>query len=216
MTRVRQIPGDWYHGVIPENVVCGPGSHIDSSYNLVGFRSQKDPGLTLGAWSAVFGAAQLIVGPDGEVTFGPYSGITGTLICAKSIEIGAHCMMAWASVVTDCWPAADTSLEERRAAIRLSCGSPLRPVPLPAKAESVVLEDSVWIGFGAVVLPGVRVGQGSIVGARTVVGEDVPPYSIVAGSPPRIVGKLAHTDTPAARQAALAKADAKATSKTDP
>jgi acetyltransferase-like isoleucine patch superfamily enzyme len=54
----------------------------------------------------------------------------------------------------------------------------------------IVLEDGVWVGFEAVVLKGVRVGEGAIVGARAVVTKDVPPYSIVAGNPASIIGRI--------------------------
>lgn len=45
----------------------------------------------------------------------------------------------------------------------------------------------VWIGAGATVMPGVEIGSGAIVAARSVVSADVPPYAIVAGNPARIV-----------------------------
>jgi virginiamycin A acetyltransferase len=50
-----------------------------------------------------------------------------------------------------------------------------------------VVEHDVWIGMEAVIMPGVRIGSGSIVAARSVVTHDVPPYSIVAGNPARVV-----------------------------
>ncbi len=50
-------------------------------------------------------------------------------------------------------------------------------------SETTVVEDDVWIGFGAVVLSGVTIGRGSIVAAGSVVTRDVPAYVIVAGSP---------------------------------
>ena len=53
----------------------------------------------------------------------------------------------------------------------------------------IVVEDDVWIGFGAVILPGVTIGRGSIVGAGTVVSRDVEPYSIVGGVPARLIKK---------------------------
>lgn len=51
----------------------------------------------------------------------------------------------------------------------------------------VVIGDNVWIGDKASVLPGVTIGEGSIVAANAVVTRDVPPYSVVAGIPARIV-----------------------------
>ena len=52
----------------------------------------------------------------------------------------------------------------------------------------LIIEDDVWIGFGAVVVSGVRIGRGAIVGAGSVVTRDVPPYSIVVGNPTRQIG----------------------------
>lgn len=57
------------------------------------------------------------------------------------------------------------------------------------QAEGVVVEDDVWIGFGAVVLSGVRLGRGAIVAAGSVVTRDVEPYAVVAGSPARTVAQ---------------------------
>ena len=55
-----------------------------------------------------------------------------------------------------------------------------------ADPEPVVLENDVWIGARAILLPGVTVGQGAIVGAGSVVTKSVPPYAKVAGNPARI------------------------------
>ncbi|HEU0221213.1 MAG TPA: CatB-related O-acetyltransferase [Paracoccaceae bacterium] len=51
----------------------------------------------------------------------------------------------------------------------------------------MVIGADVWIGYEALILPGVRVGPGAIVAARSVVATDVPPYAIVAGNPARLV-----------------------------
>ena len=59
---------------------------------------------------------------------------------------------------------------------------------LPIKGDTVIGND-VWIGQKAVILPGVRIGDGSIIGANSVVGNDVEPYTIVAGNPARILRK---------------------------
>lgn len=55
--------------------------------------------------------------------------------------------------------------------------------------ERAVIEDDVWLGYGAIVLSGVRIGRGVIVAAGSVVTKDVAPYEIVAGNPARAVGR---------------------------
>lgn len=53
------------------------------------------------------------------------------------------------------------------------------------KRGDIVIGNDVWIGFEAVILSGVIVGDGAIIGSRTVVTKDVPPYTIVGGAPAR-------------------------------
>lgn len=55
------------------------------------------------------------------------------------------------------------------------------------RRNPLVIEDDVWIGEGVLLSHGVRVGKGSVVAARSIVTKDVPPYSVVAGSPARVV-----------------------------
>lgn len=59
---------------------------------------------------------------------------------------------------------------------------------LPDKGATIVGHD-VWFGHESMVMPGVKIGSGSIIGARAVVTKDVPPYSIVGGNPAKIVRK---------------------------
>jgi virginiamycin A acetyltransferase len=60
------------------------------------------------------------------------------------------------------------------------------PEELPFKGDTVVGHD-VWIGYEALVMPGVTIGHGAIVAARSVVTGDVPPYAIVGGNPARVL-----------------------------
>lgn len=59
---------------------------------------------------------------------------------------------------------------------------------LPLKGDTVIGND-VWIGQNAVILPGVHIGDGAIIGANSVVGKAVAPYSIVVGNPAREIRK---------------------------
>ena len=62
------------------------------------------------------------------------------------------------------------------------------PDDMPYKGDTVIGND-VWIGQNAVILPGVRIGNGAIIGASSVVGSDVASYTIVAGNPARPIRK---------------------------
>jgi virginiamycin A acetyltransferase len=55
--------------------------------------------------------------------------------------------------------------------------------------SAVVIGNDVWIGHGAIVLKGVRIADGAIIGAGSVVTRDVPPYAIAVGNPARIIRK---------------------------
>lgn len=59
---------------------------------------------------------------------------------------------------------------------------------MPLKGDTVVGND-VWIGQNAVILPGVHIGDGAIIGLNSVVGSDVPPYTVVVGNPAKIIRK---------------------------
>lgn len=67
---------------------------------------------------------------------------------------------------------------------------PVEPGPRRDKLEAaqpISIADNVWIGGGAVILPGVTVGENSVVGAGAVVTRDVPPNTVVVGNPARVV-----------------------------
>jgi len=53
-----------------------------------------------------------------------------------------------------------------------------------------MIEFGSWIGAKAVILPGVTIGRGAVVGAGAIVTKDVPPFTVVAGNPARIVKEL--------------------------
>jgi virginiamycin A acetyltransferase len=61
-----------------------------------------------------------------------------------------------------------------------------RPEELPYKGDTVVGNDA-WIGYESLIMPGVQVGDGAVVAARSVVVTDVPPYSVVGGNPAKVI-----------------------------
>jgi 2,3,4,5-tetrahydropyridine-2,6-dicarboxylate N-acetyltransferase len=72
----------------------------------------------------------------------------------------------------------------------IGAGAVLAGVIEPPSALPVIVEDNVLIGANAVVLEGIRVGTGSVVAAGAVVVDDVPPYTVVAGIPARVIKQI--------------------------
>ena len=69
----------------------------------------------------------------------------------------------------------------------IGAGTVLAGVIEPASATPVIIEDDVFIGANAVVIEGVRVGQGAVVAAGSVVIADVPANAVVAGVPAKVI-----------------------------
>lgn len=56
-----------------------------------------------------------------------------------------------------------------------------------APAKQVTIENDVWIGARVIILPGVKIGHGSIIAAGAVVTKDIPPFSVAAGVPAKVI-----------------------------
>jgi acetyltransferase-like isoleucine patch superfamily enzyme len=200
----ERIEGDWIDRPLPANLKLASSAFLESTFSFLAFSSEREIGFTLEEGAGVYGNASFIVGPRGCITVGAYACLNACYVfCDDQITIGAHCLIGWGAVLSDCWPAATMPRHIRRQALRTAAAHPARYLASPLAPRSVILEDNVWVGFEAVVLPGVRLGRGCIVGSRTVVAENIPPYAVVAGDPPRIVRWLEPDDTTEARENAL-------------
>lgn len=65
----------------------------------------------------------------------------------------------------------------------------IAPINRIYNVKSVFIEDNVWIGEAVTILPGVRIGKGSIIGANSVVTKDIPPFCIAVGIPSKVIKK---------------------------
>jgi acetyltransferase-like isoleucine patch superfamily enzyme len=110
-----------------------------------------------------------------------------TLVIASRIEIGSDVLIAWGCTLVD-----HDSHPVRFSDRKDDVVDWYRGVKDWSRVETapVVVEDRAWIGLNAVILKGVRIGEGSVVAAASVVTKDVPPYVIVAGNPARVVREL--------------------------
>ena len=137
------------------------------------------------------------LGPNAWVTLGDYALVHGArIICDAEVHIGEYALISWNVVLMDTYRV-PMSVRERRLEMEQVPKRQMRLACAPVEAKPIRIERNVWIGFDACVLPGVTVGEGAIVGARSVVTTSVPPFTIVAGNPARIIREI----TPAEREA---------------
>jgi acetyltransferase-like isoleucine patch superfamily enzyme len=92
--------------------------------------------------------------------------------CQESIELGNHVLLAPGCFITD---------------HNHGLCSEMRLDQQPCVSAPVIIEDDVWVGANAVVLPGVHLGKGSVVGAGAVVTGDVDADAVVGGVPARVI-----------------------------
>lgn len=182
----EKIVGDWFGQTIPANIVAAPGARIESSESFRRFRSRLETGLIVGENTALAGV-RLEVDEDGCIEIGADCYLAeASLMCVHRITLGDRVIVAaLASIADSDFHPLDPVLRARDC-LALAPGSTLsRP---RIEARPVVIEDDVWIGFGATILKGVRVGRGAIVSAGSVVTRDVPTDTLVAGNPARVLG----------------------------
>ncbi|HVK96506.1 MAG TPA: acyltransferase [Flavisolibacter sp.] len=199
------ICNDWYPGSLPLNVILEPQAYPESSFSFSSFHSEQEEGFIMGYASGNYAFGNYLVGKKGKVSVGKYVILNATnIVCNKSILIGDHCMFGWGAVVADSWIEVKVStIEERKKLLYDAAHSTERYVDLSNYAKPIVIEENVWVGFDAVILPGVRLGRGCIVGCKTIISEDVPPYAVVVGEPAKIVKTLNADDTEEAKGEAL-------------
>jgi len=119
----------------------------------------------------------------------------GSIICREMVTIGNDVTMAWNVAIYDHNSNA-IDWRQRAKVVKHFYDNYDKPGCYDeidwtgVSSAPIVIEDKVWIGFDAVILKGVRIGEGAIVGARAVVTRDVEPYTIVAGNPAKLIRRI--------------------------
>jgi len=182
---VREITGRWDLSTLPENIRVGERCFVERKESFRRFRSTQSPGLVLGDRVRVYTWTEFNVEPTGQVLVGEDSVLVGAVfMCAESIQIGRRVIVSYNATLADCdFHPRNPEMRKRDAVANAPEGDrDGRPALVTAP---VVVEDDVWIGIGAIILKGVRLGRGARIGAGAVVVKDVPPGAVVAGNPAR-------------------------------
>ncbi len=120
---------------------------------------------------------------NAEIEIGDNTRINGACLHAyKKIKIGKNCLIAANVQIID---SNGHELSFENIENRIKTTSEGRPI---------IIEDNVWIGLNAIVLPGITIGNGAVIGANTVVSKDVPAMSVYAGNPGSVVKRFLEND----------------------
>jgi acetyltransferase-like isoleucine patch superfamily enzyme len=135
--------------------------------------------LEIGAHTLLEPHVWITVSDEGRVRIGSGSFLNiGVMVAAHElVEIGDHCMFANGCFITD----ANHRFDD-----------PDKPVPWQGFSSKgpTRIGDNVWCGANVVITSGVSVGERSVVGANSVVTSDIPPFSIAAGAPAKVLKRV--------------------------
>jgi acetyltransferase-like isoleucine patch superfamily enzyme len=165
-----------------------PTVHFFSDTNLMNYGPQNN--LEIGKHSCIRGELS-VQSPTGQIKIGHHSFVgAGTRIWAQSlIEIGNYVLISHLVDIHD--SNSHSIYADLRREDPINLFEKNEPVNWSnVEARPVRIEDDVWIGFKSSIFKGVTVGQGAIVAACSVVRHDVPPYTLVAGNPAKVIREL--------------------------
>ena len=190
----RVVPDDWYPGTIPANARVDPGAYVETSYSFRLCRSRAQPAVTMAEGSSAYLGTMFDLGASARVRVGRYALLHGArIVCDDEVIIGDYALISWNVVIMDTYRVSiDPALRRHQLHSRRSAGGSVPGAGIVARP--VTLEPNVWVGFDSCILPGVTVGEGAIVGARSVVVDDVPPYWVAAGNPARLIRSVQDED----------------------
>lgn len=174
---------------------AGAGTRIEHIYVDVRLAIENRTYVKIGSNSHISGTYVFERG-IGSITIGDKSSIGSgcKFICSQDqgIHIGSNVMLSWDCTLMD--TNAHSLDPEVRANDAYDWKAGVDAGRIGAykdwsqvKSDPIYIEDNVWIGFECAILKGVRIGRGSVIGARSMVTRDVAPFCVYAGSPARFV-----------------------------
>lgn len=152
------------------------GKHVFLGDGVTIFARSADDSLVLGNEVSINKDTIIEMGHGGSLIIGArttvqprcqFSAFKGTIRIGEEVQIAPNCAF---------YPYNHG----------MSPGTPMKQQALLSKG-GITLEDDVWLGYGVIVLDGVRIGKGAVIGAGSVVNKDIPAGAIAVGVPARVV-----------------------------
>ncbi len=153
---------------------CGPGLLLENGFPFIAGSLRIRMGRN--CWingQTTFTSSSLLDAPTLTIGDQTYIGYGVTVSVGRSVTLGSYVKVADHCFICDNPGHPLDALERRHKGVSSE------------DIRSVVIEDDVWLGTRVIVLPGVRIGKGTVVGAGSVVTKDLPAFSLAAGNPAR-------------------------------
>jgi acetyltransferase-like isoleucine patch superfamily enzyme len=165
-------------GAIPYRLAQLPRSHVAWSARICGWRALKlGRNVVIGAGSYLNVNQRRVSRPSLRIGDNTFIGRDNFMSVGKSIVVREYCLTA-----PNCALIGSSHVTDRASLPYGSTGT--------TDIHEIYVGVNCFLGYGSVVLGNVKIGHGSIVGARAVVREDVPPFSMCAGSPCRVLKRF--------------------------
>lgn len=164
----------WNFGGLPWIRIGGRGSSIK-----IGRRFSAVSKIANNSFGIIQRATIRTISHGAKILIGDDVGVSGcTISAARSITIGNHVLVGSGAIICDTDAHPVDWMERRRGG--------------KGASAPITIEDDVFVGARAIILKGVTVGRGSVIGAGAVVTKDVPPCSIAAGNPARVIRRISN------------------------
>lgn len=156
--------------MIHANIMTGGQVEVDESASLN--NAKLGDGVKVGRRTTIFGSPQRVLKVGAGTRIGDHSIINGY---AAQLTIGERCSIgSFCHFIVDTGPTASADMLKS----------------FPIKEAPISIGNDCLIGHGTMVIAGVTIGDGVFVHPKSFVNADIPPYSIVAGCPAKVIGKV--------------------------
>lgn len=142
------------------------------------------------------------IGATKSIQIGSHTSLQNRSIILGEVSMGAGCACGPNLYISSSWHHFEDIPAEpiRWQDAKVMTGETLAPT-----SRAVEVGDDCWIGINVVIAPGVRIGRGCIIGANSVVTKDLPPYSVAAGVPARVIRERLNFAPPGSLSADLSE-----------
>jgi acetyltransferase-like isoleucine patch superfamily enzyme len=159
----------------------------DTKIRYCNIKPQKNSKLIVGTGSIIEGNL-FFECENSSISIGENTYIgSSSVISSEKIDIGSDVLISWGCTIVD-HNSHSLDFQKRKNDVKdwfIGTKDWSNVVRKP-----IFIRNNSWIGFNSIILKGVTIGEGAIVGAGSVVTKDVPPYTIVAGNPARIIREI--------------------------